>query len=441
MTSLLQFILGVPMFSRFLRTRVRGTRIAVFHQLHPDPMILEHDSWKLFLDNGRDGDIEARLRQRRLIVDTVADDDEESRLNVEHAMRKLMEPTILYLMLAQDCNFRCAYCPIPATADRLGKIRLKSEDAVAGLEMWARHLLEGRGADSYIIFYGGEPLLNIDVLKSTLNVILAMRGAGLFSEQVHLMLVTNGSMLNSEVIQLCLQHKVHVVVGLDGFRAQHDRTRRDAAGRDTFEDVVRSITSLVEAGIRVSVSTTASEDLAENLMSYEKWIREIGISGYGINLPKGPDLARKPVINALVDRARRQGADGFEFQTSKRFRALSDRDPYPTDCTCYGNQLVIRPNGTVSNCPFTEHDFGHVRELGDDFRIWNVAMVREWRDRSPAVRPDLDTFDAKALMSTGCAFDAQALRGSSIVTEDSELFFADAMLEMFIWDTSDKRSS
>lgn len=56
------------------------------------------------------------LKRRKLIVESLDDDRHEFERVASCLEHKLNQPTILYLMTAQGCNFGCGYCPVPETA-------------------------------------------------------------------------------------------------------------------------------------------------------------------------------------------------------------------------------------------------------------------------------------------------------------------------------------
>ena len=130
------------MWSQYMRIRERDGIVAIFHELHPDPVFCSSEQWKKVVAGITDG-AEAfinDLRQRKLIVDSSKDDSCEFQVASSALERKLNQPTILYLMTAQGCNFKCTYCPVPEIARKYGESVLSNEDASAGIDLWQEHL-------------------------------------------------------------------------------------------------------------------------------------------------------------------------------------------------------------------------------------------------------------------------------------------------------------
>lgn len=105
---------------------------------------------------------------------------------------------------------------------------------------------------------------------------------------------------------------------------------------------------------------------------------------------------------------------------------------FPVDCTCYGNQLVIRPNGRISNCPFSGSDLGHVQTVHSRFRIAETDVVRDWRRRLPLVHKAFQDNDAKALCGPGCAWSARDL-GDLLAVDSALTSFSEEVFNDLIW--------
>ncbi|MBI4256518.1 radical SAM protein [Candidatus Uhrbacteria bacterium] len=433
-------------FSRYLRSRERDGWFVIFHELQPDPVYCRADRWRAFKEGVCDDALLRKLAERKLVVSSEADDDAIWREAAARLERKLNQPLILYLMLAQGCNFTCTYCPVPGMAMRYGENLLSREDAVRGLELWCEHLRDAADpmAQNHIIFYGGEPLLNKPVFLGALEEMRRLRQSGRLPASTEAMIVTNGTLFDDETIAACVRHNVLTVVGLDGDRIENDRARRYAGGRGSFDAIVASIQRLQSAGLRVAVSAIANPGNVNELSELGRFYRALGVEQFGINflrghavielLPVGGHAAFEArCVEGVIASARSTGEAGFEFQMGKKVAAFRDRDPHPHDCTCYGNQLVIRPDGQISNCPFHPANLGAVREVGLDFRISQAPIVAQWRQRSPLLHPAHRDDDSKALSGLGCAWGGNDLSGNFLSADRVLTTFSQAVFEQLIW--------
>ncbi len=392
--------------------------------------------------------VQELIARRLFINDPSVDSEELARARV-NALRLLDCPTILYLMMAQGCNFACTYCPTPALARRYGERLLSFEDAIAGITLWQEHVKEQpRDDDQYfLIFYGGEPLLNREVLEQLLPYVTEEQSVGRLPKKLELMLCTNGSLVDKRLSELLARHKVTVAVGVDGPREHNDRIRITTSSDPTFAAIERAVRQLTSEGVRVVASVTITPANIHRLAEYPAFLRELGISQFGFNLMKGEALIRE-LNGSSVEEYCRVAAQGvlqgftsatedercYEYQLEKKLTALRNGLPFSVDCTCYGNQLVVQADGQVSNCPFFRLDQGHVREVPDTFRIGRTETVEAWRRRLPLLNDSLMADDSDIVLDGGgCAWSSSELYGDITARDTVNAIFTKEVVYELIW--------
>ncbi len=432
------------MFSRYLVTRTRGGVVALFHELHPDPIFCTLEKWKAVQEgNGSvTDDFIVQMKEHKLLVDTASADDQEFLAASEKLIRKFSDPKILYLMTAQDCNYDCAYCPVPGIAKKHGKSMLSATDAFAGIDLWQAHIQDvyNPNTEYVVIFYGGEPLLNKPVIEASLGYLQSKCESGDLPANTSYMIATNGSLVDAETVALCQKFNVSVAVGLDGSASVNDALKRDVNGNGTYDAIVSAIKLLIAGGITTYVSMSITPFNIDQIGEHANRLVDLGVKGFGLNFLKGHLLVRlvgvdglqeyyKRAAQAVIANARNSHNPSFEYQFAKKQDAFLTHDFFPVDCTCYGNQLVIQPDGEISNCPFEKTMLGQVREAGGDFRIWNQSIVKQWRTRLPLYHSG----EAKALYGGGCACGMRSIKGDALAEDDSARIFAEEVLDELIW--------
>lgn len=437
------------MWSRYMRTSRRGDMVVVYHELHPDPVYFTSREWEAIQDSDpQSSGYAIELQQRGLIIDTIAEDDRIFELMNEFVTHKYSQPNILYLMMAQDCTYRCGYCPVPVNAKKYGAAVLSPKDAIAGIDLWQRHIEDCHESQNeyVVIFYGGEPLLNKETVSVSLEYINKKRKMGCLPTEITFVLATNGQLIDEAVIALCREYSMIVAVGLDGSSEQTDSLRIDLDGNNTHNQSVATIARLVRAGIRTYVSASVTPLNIDHLPELAVFLRQIGVEKFGFNLLKGallsklvpPDQQEKyyrQAAKGIIDASLIGGNDGFEQQMAKRQQAFDKADYFPVDCTCYGNQLVIQPDGQISNCPFFKAQLGLVSEVDQDFRIWNQPIVHEWRKRHPLYQVD----SAKSVSGGGCAWSSSELKGDPLAVDEGSRILSEEVLRDLIWRRYEKK--
>ncbi|MDK2926822.1 MAG: uncharacterized protein PWR31_512 [Bacillota bacterium] len=149
----------------------------------------------------------------------------------------------LCLHVAHDCNLRCRYCF--GDTGGFGGGRELMPEAVARQAI--DFLLAGSGDRSLceVDFFGGEPLLNLPVVRGTIA--YARREGARRGKSFKFTLTTNAVLLTEAVRAELRDLGVSLVLSLDGRPAVHDTMRPDAAGRGSYRRVLPHILAAAAA--------------------------------------------------------------------------------------------------------------------------------------------------------------------------------------------------
>lgn len=138
------------------------------------------------------------------------------------------------LHVAHTCNLNCSYC-------FAAQGKYHGERAVMSLETGKRaidFLIENSGSHKNldIDFFGGEPLMNWEVVKQLVE--YGREQEKLHGKNIRFTLTTNGVLLNDEVIDFCNKEMHNVVLSLDGRPEVHNRFRKDYNGAGSYEKIL-----------------------------------------------------------------------------------------------------------------------------------------------------------------------------------------------------------
>lgn len=428
-------------FSRFLRIKEDGGVVAVFHQLNINPVFLNASEWKRQSRNLECNAILNELSQRNLVATEATDAAVVEQFRQAY-LGRLNRTSILYLLLAQGCNYNCTYCPIPESARRYGEGLLSYTDACAGFDLWLEHLKgEDDGKPYYVIFYGGEPLLNRDTLERLVPVVRS-RCANLgLPKSLELVLPTNGKLIDERLAAFLAEHDIQVALGVDGSPEFNDLTRLSLTEEKTSSTFENTVRLLRKYGVRLSASVTLTPQNVHAADDHKSYLRSRGITRLGFNLIKGKALlaslgsmsfeeyyraVAKAVVSGFGDEQTQ------EFQLQKKLDAVLSGRAFGDDCPCYGSQIVVQPDGMVSNCPFYRVDAGHVQSLPKSFRIWSAPAVQIWRSRIPWLRNDLSSEDT-FLTGGGCVWSSNELSGSPSARDRGNEIFTTEVMNVLLW--------
>ena len=149
----------------------------------------------------------------------------------------------LCLHIAHTCNLNCSYC-------FASQGKYHGDRAVMSFEVGKRaldFLIENSGSrrNLEVDFFGGEPLMNFEVVKQL--VAYARSVEGKYGKNFRFTLTTNGVLIDKDVIEFANREMSNVVLSLDGRREVHDRFRVDYAGNGSYDKIVPKFQELVKA--------------------------------------------------------------------------------------------------------------------------------------------------------------------------------------------------
>lgn len=149
------------------------------------------------------------------------------------------------LQLTQDCNFRCNYCVYSETNNKLNrnhsKRKISFDLAKKGVDFLLSHSRDI--ASPSIGFYGGEPLLEFDLLKK----IVIYAESIFWGKDIRFNITTNCSLINREIMDFFAEHDMPLLISLDGPKYMHDANRKFAAnGCGTFDVIMNKLSFIKE---------------------------------------------------------------------------------------------------------------------------------------------------------------------------------------------------
>lgn len=148
----------------------------------------------------------------------------------------------LCLHVAHTCNLNCSYC-------FAAQGKYQGERALMSFEVGKRaldFLIENSGnrKNLEVDFFGGEPLMNFDVVKKLVEYARSIEKE--HSKNFRFTLTTNGVLIDDDVIDFCNREMNNVVLSLDGRKEVHDRLRKDYKGNGSYDLIVPKFQKFVE---------------------------------------------------------------------------------------------------------------------------------------------------------------------------------------------------
>jgi uncharacterized protein len=152
------------------------------------------------------------------------------------------------------CNLDCSYCFFLSKEMLYPGSRFRMADEL--LEEYVRQLIEAHGnaSEVTIAWQGGEPtLMGVDFFRRSVEVAGRHLRPG---QRAAYTIQTNATLIDEEWADLFREHGFLVGVSIDGPRELHDAYRVDKGGKGSFENVMRGLGHLRDAGVEWNALTT-----------------------------------------------------------------------------------------------------------------------------------------------------------------------------------------
>jgi uncharacterized protein len=403
--------LGQYRLSRNLLSLEREGQLLLVNTLEIRPVLVKHgkDLVKAALravgtdDQTPPGDdvLYQTLYDCRVIVHATQDKEEVPFLHFSYNPRHPKSSISLYLLVSQDCNLRCQYC----FADEFPYRQPRQMGRKVAFRAIRRNLPRLReDGNLTIIFFGGEPLMNWDLVKEVLRYVEEEVKPQNPRIHIRYTMTTNLTLLPDDFIPVVKAHDLHLLTDLDGHRADlHDVLRPTVGGGGSYARIVRNIATLRKAGVDLEIRATICATNQAFVREMAEDLRErSGSPGASLELVTPFDCGQEPLDQKWLPDIDRYLADiealyvtgnpAAEnlFPVNKCLAKL--RSGYGATVSCgmpWGNMHIVDHLGDVYMCTLLvgqeRYKLGNVFDAGFAYAQEEVAVETALR----AVHVDL----------------------------------------------------
>ena len=180
----------------------------------------------------------------------------------------------LCLVLSQDCNMRCIYCY--ENGGSFNKTRkIMDCSTIKKIVDWWISKIPQEISLVRVEFYGGEPLLNISGFMYAIEYINEKMKQ--LNKKVRYFVITNGTLINGEILEVLKINKVTVTLSIDGDRESQNVNRRLLGNQDSYDIVVQNLHRLLDLNVRVLARMTMTQGNVKRLFNSVVSLWEAGI--------------------------------------------------------------------------------------------------------------------------------------------------------------------
>ena len=268
------------------------------------------------------------------------------------------------LHISHDCQLRCKYC-FASTGDfGEGRKLMDFETGKRAIDFLIEH--SGSRRNLEVDFFGGEPLMNWDVVKQV--VAYARSQEKEHNKNFRFTITTNGILLTEDKYEFLNKEMSNVVLSIDGRKEVNDRMRPNAGNFGTYDTIMPKYQKFVEA------RKASGNDQYYVRGTFTKYNLDFGKDVFHFNDMGFDQISVEPVVTdlkhdyALTEAdmpaifeeyervakeliARKKAGKGFNF-----FHFMIDLDQGPCaikrlrGCGCGNEYVAITPDGDIYPC-------------------------------------------------------------------------------------------
>lgn len=330
----------------------------------------------------------------------------------------------LCINIAHDCNLCCKYC-------FAGEGEYKGDRALMPLDVAKKSLdflveNSGNRRNLEVDFFGGEPLMNWNVVKKTVEYGRELEKK--YDKNFRFTLTTNGVLLNDDIMEFANKEMANVVLSIDGRKEIHDLMRPTPNGKGSYDVILPKFFRLADSRRALGKSYYVRGTYTRNNLDFSKDVLHMADLGFDqisiepvVAMPEEPYALREEDLPELLEQYdilakeminRKKEGRGFNF-----FHFMIDLEGGPcvakrlSGCGSGTEYLSVTPWGDLYPC----HQFvgeegfciGNVfdginkHELVDEFKCCNVYAKEKCRDCF-----------ARFYCSGGCAANSYKFHGN-----------------------------
>lgn len=391
-------------------------------------------------------DIIEVLKQNEFLI---LDDDEDEK-QFDNVIKNVLSPqiTVGYLIISEKCNLACNYCFIKNVEKNKSKSYTLMSKSIAKrcLDVFIQQsiLCSDFTENRELIFYGGEPLLNFEILKYVVTLYHQYQIDGRCPFKINFSVVTNGTLITNKNAIFFKENNINVSISIDGpsIKANKNRVFLNS-NKCAFSSILNGINLLKEHKCTFGLSYTLSEDaLLVPIPDLIAFLKQNLITSISFNTLICRDhLKKKEYYEAAANYIIEFSKEAFinhiyEDRMSRKMNALAKRQFLYNDCAATaGCQLCFYPNGNIGICHGCKKE-----KLKSNWNVLSLEQINyvkskefiHWLENSPIYNEKCKDCSAIGVCGGGCVINKQA----NTENKNIDLGFciqSKKILEFLIW--------
>lgn len=336
------------------------------------------------------------------------------------------------LMMSTKCNLSCKYCFNDGGTKGENKYQFMTKEKI---ENAIDYIIDKSNNDIMCAFFGGEPLINWELIKYTVQYCKTYKKNWKYS------ITVNGTLLTKEIIQFFKENKFYVQVSYDGIMQDKLRTNNEGNG---FRNLIRNNIKLLVKELPknyISMRCILTHDTLPYIKDIIEESMELGIKIlFGIvSLPNNHNLnLTNDDYDKYYDEIQRRYVDYWSNEEIEKSIELGPIGGTIKNlllgrkkcfsCGLGKNIIAVGPDGEIYPCHrfigITQYSIGNVNEGIDE------SKSSKYLNRSVDNREECSKCWARYLCGGGCAYVSIEKYGDESIPSNQNCILTKRELEL-----------
>lgn len=341
--------------------------------------------------------------------------------DVELPYKKSNIVKALCLHICHDCNLRCEYCFAKEGTYNTARDYMSAEVGKKAIDFLIEHSANRHSLE--VDFFGGEPLMNIDVVKEIVE--YGKKRAKECDKEFSFTMTTNCLLLSEDNIKFLNEEMDNVVLSIDGRKSVHDAVRKTRNGKSCYDVIYENAKAFraVRGNKRYYVRGTFTNkniDFCNDVLFLAKDFDQISVEPVVLD-PSHPLAIRKEQIPQILEEYEKLSREYLkaweEGHPFNFFHFMLDLDTSPclskklSGCGVGCEYLAVSPVGDIYPCHqfvggSKEYFMGNVLE-----GTFNTEVQDLFRENTVYRKKGCKDCFAKYHCSGGCTASALNFEG------------------------------
>lgn len=429
--------------------KIKEGTYALYNALVFEPLFADQDFIYRFEREELTEEERITLKEYAILADEFSDKAAEDMLFgfVKDHYGKI---NMMYLLVTTECNLNCKYCFIEQNPESTDTYRIMDlKVAKIAIDKFATEISCDK-KEAQILIYGGEPLLNRNILVDVISYIRSKL------PDAQLSIITNGTLVDEEIVDLLKKYNVGVGISLDGPSDITDKNRVFKNKSDSVYKIARNkIDILSKYDVNYCISLTITQDVLDNQDRVLKWLKELPAKNVFFNLYH---FSKEEIANRVSWQGYYEALSSFILRANDELNIVGKRDGRVDElndlflkhvfriqsCGAQGlNQIAVLPDGSVTIC----HGDSRKRdEIIGNIIHENISEIisktEKWKDLYTIDHYECLQCEALYVCGGGCPQQSKILFNDAKAVDKSACVFYKSYLKWLLshyYDRSEER--